>query len=568
MRLVYLSLAWVLGIFLGSRYGLGWDTASILLSIFALFAILSRQRKALLWSGLCLLLLFGGILRFQSVSDSDALASYRGFFELRGVVAADPDIRDYATTLRLEVSEVSVDGEWRNVSGKAMVSAPRFPDLGNSRDFPYYRYGDRLEMGGVLESPGKTEEFDFKEYLARQGIYSIVSRPRGIKLIDTDQKPKPMELIYRLRNSMSQSMDRALPEPQSSLAKAILIGERGSMSTQVKEDFSRTGTSHLLAISGSNVSIVAGMALGAGVWAFGRKRPTYFFLALGVVWFYTLLAGMSPPVVRAAIMGSLWLWADSMGRPNSAFVALVLTAAVMLAVDPLLLGDVGFQLSFAAMAGLVLLTPIFHNWGKKTFGNHEGEVGSTTNFMIVSCAVTLGAVLATLPLIAYYFGLISIMSMPATFFALPSMPGIMVTAGLVGLVGIFAPSAAWVLGWVAWLFVTYMLKVVQIFADIPFASVDIKVSAPAVGVYYGILVAALWLPKNAKRVTDGFGKVKERLRKAPQLAVKAPAKWIVLPLVVAAVLIWVAALTASDGRLHISVLDIGQGDSILISKGN
>ncbi|PIU54854.1 MAG: DNA internalization-related competence protein ComEC/Rec2, partial [Chloroflexi bacterium CG07_land_8_20_14_0_80_51_10] len=224
-------------------------------------------------------------------------------------------------------------------------------------------------MKGMLESPKELEEFDFKEYLARQGIYSVVDRPTGITLVEAGQKPKPMELIYRLRDSMSQALDKALPEPQCSLAKAMLLGQRGSLSTEVREDFSRTGTSHLLAISGVHVSIVAGVVLSAGVWAFGRQRPTYFLLALAVIWLYTMLAGMRPSAIRAATMGSLWLYADWIGRPRSAFTALTFAAAIMLAFNPLLLWDVGFQLSFAAMAGLVFLTPIFQNWGKRIFGN-------------------------------------------------------------------------------------------------------------------------------------------------------------------------------------------------------
>ncbi len=153
MRLVYLSLAWVLGIYLGSEYQPHLVSIYILLGASAFFTILCHRRKTMLWSGLCLLLLFGGALRSHSVIEGDALQSYRGFYELRGVVAADPDVRDYATQLRLEVDEIRVYGDWRGISGTALVNAPKFSDLGTSRDFPYYRYGDSLEINGVLESP-------------------------------------------------------------------------------------------------------------------------------------------------------------------------------------------------------------------------------------------------------------------------------------------------------------------------------------------------------------------------------------------------------------------------------
>ena len=143
MKLVYLSLAWVLGIYLGSKYDFPWGTVSILLGISTLFVILSYRKKALLWGGLCLILLLAGILRFQIVHDGDELQEYRGFHEVRGVVAADPEVKEYATTLRLEAREIrEVDGEWESVTGTVLVYAPKFPELSSSRDFPYYRYGE------------------------------------------------------------------------------------------------------------------------------------------------------------------------------------------------------------------------------------------------------------------------------------------------------------------------------------------------------------------------------------------------------------------------------------------
>ncbi len=570
MRLVYLSLAWVLGIFLGSRYELHWSSIAILLGISAIFTLISYRKKAFLWTGLCLLLLFGGILRFYSVSEGDALQTHRGFFKLQGVIAAAPEIKDQGTVLRIEAKQIEIDEEWQDISGTVRVSAPKFPEFAE-RDFPYYHYGDLIEFGGVLKSPDSPRsetDFDFAAYLARQGIYSVVYSPSNIKLIESGQKPDPMEWIHHLRRSMSASLEKALPEPQCALAQAMLLGERSSISPELRDDFSRSGTSHLLAISGIHVSIVAGIALSAGVWLFGRRRPTYFLLALGVVWLYVVLSGMSPSAVRAAIMGSLWLYANWIGRQRSAFTALAFAAAIMLAITPRLLSNVGFQLSFAAMAGLVFLTPIFQNQSKKIFGNEEGEISSAAGFITTSFAVTLGAVLATLPLVAYYFEYISLMSLPATFFTLPAVPGIITASALAGLVGIFAPAIATVLGWLSWLFVTYVIEVVRLFAAIPFASVDVETGAPAVYAYYGILIAALWIPKNSGKIKGFFPEMKTRFLTAPGFASRIPTKWIVLPLAVVAILIWTAAATASDSRLHVYVFDIGQGDSILIQKGN
>ncbi|MBM3133244.1 MAG: ComEC/Rec2 family competence protein, partial [Chloroflexi bacterium] len=571
MRLVYLSLAWVLGIYVGSRCEPHWAILSILIALSALAAILFRRKKALVWGALCLVLLFGGILRFTSVSEGDALSSYRGFHELRGVVAADPDLRESSTALRIEAREIrKPNGEWESVAGTVQVYAPQYPSLSDSRDFPYYRYGDLLQMMGALESPdppGEGEDFDFREYLARKGIYSVMYEPREVSLLDSGEKSEFMGWVYRLRGTLSRSLDEALPEPQCSLAKAMAFGERGSISQEVKDDFQRSGLTHILSISGLHVTIVAGLALAAGAWVFGRKRPTYLIVALALVWFYVLLSGMSPPAIRAAIMGSLWLYGDWLGRPKSAFVALTFAAAIMLAFDPQLLSDLGFRLSFAAMAGLVFLTPVFQDWGRRVLGKRE-EIPSALNFVIASFAMSTGAVLATLPLIAYHFHSISMMSLPSTLVTLPAIPGLIVSSALVGAVGVFAAGVASVLGWTSWLFATYVLKAAEVFAAVPGASVSVEMSAPAVWAYYGILVVALWLPKNRGRLREGIPEVKKYVKAMPGLAARVPPKWIVLPLIVIAALVWTAALTVSDSKLHIYVLDVGQGDSLLLQKGN
>ncbi len=570
MKLVYLSLAWVLGIYLGSRLEIHWLIIAAFIGISALLIIPLSRKKTFIWYGLCLLLLFGGILRFHYVCEGDELQNYRGFYELQGVIAAAPEVKDQSTVLRVEATQIKIEGAWQEVSGTIRVYAPKFPGFAE-RDSPYYHYGDLIEFRGIPrlpESPQIENDFDFAAYLARQGIYSVVYSPSNIKLIESGRKPDPMQWIHQLRRSMSASLEKALPEPQCALAQAMLLGERSSISPEVRDNFSRAGTSHLLAISGVHVGIVAGIALSAGIWIFGRRHPTAFLLALAVIWLYVVLSGMSPSAWRAATMGSLWLWADWLGRQRSAFTALAFAAAIMLAINPRLMSDVGFQLSFAAMSGLVFLTPVFQRWGKKAFGNEEGEVSSSLNFLITSFAVTLGAVLATLPLVAYYFKYISLMSLPATFFTLPAVPGIIVTSALTGLVGIFAPGIAEVPGWLSWLFATYVIEAVRLFAAIPFASVEMKVGGPAVSAYYGILIAALWLPKSSDRIKGFIPKMKGRFLAVPGFVARIPAKWIILPLLIAAILIWTAAVTASDSRLHVYVLDIGQGDAILIQKDN
>jgi competence protein ComEC len=362
---------------------------------------------------------------------------------------------------------------------------------------------------------------------------------------------------------MSQALGTALPEPQSALAQAILLGRRSAIPDDLNQSFFRTGTTHIIAISGLNLSIVAGIVLSFAVWLFGRRRPTYFWLALVAVWGYAALTGLQAPVLRAAIMGSLWLFADYIGRPRSALPALLLAAAVMIGIHPSILGDVSFQLSFASMAGLILLTPHFQTLGREAFRIGD-EARTAGTFAIDSLSVTLGAILATLPIIVFYFHQISLVALPANLFILPAVPGIMVTSAIVAVIGLFAAPLAWVLGWVAWLFLSYMIWVVGFFSDLPFASKEVEIGAYFVWGYYAVLGAALWIVNNWARFSAILGKVKAGVAVVPQLTRRIPAKFVIFPLVIVAALVWIAAANVPDNRLHICFLDVGQGDAIFI----
>jgi competence protein ComEC len=165
-----------------------------------------------------------------------------------------------------------------------------------------------------------------------------------------------------------------------------------------------------------NISIVIAMFLSLGALLFGRQRSLYIWLALAFTWLYTLLAGMNPPVIRAAIMGSLFLIAVYLGRQGSAIIALAFAAAVMVGIQPQLLWSVSFQLSFLAMAGLILLYPYFQAWGRKgvalLFKNRE-KILPTASIITDGFAASLAAIVAVGPLIAYNFGIVSLVALPA-----------------------------------------------------------------------------------------------------------------------------------------------------------
>jgi competence protein ComEC len=569
--LLYVSAAWVAGVFLGSKVGLSFPVLALGLIPFTFIPFFRGHKRTLIAAGLCLLALIGGGLRFLSslpAANESSLSFYNdnGTVQIHGMVAEEPDIENTYSSLTFSADEITVNGDTREVSGTALIRVPRYPA---------YHYGDVLQLNGELQTPSQSQDFDYKSYLERQGIYSVAYYPE-VEVLDQGQGVRPLQWIYALRERFSASLTRALPEPQGSLAQAILLGLRGNVPDSLYEAFSRTGTAHLLAISGLHMSIIIAIFLSLGITLFGRRRSIYIWVTLVLTWLYVLIAGMHPPVVRAAIMGSLFLIAEYLGRQRSAIIALAFAAAVMVGIQPGLLWSVSFQLSFLSMTGLVLLYPYLQTWGRKAiaavFKSRERLVsagGTITDLF----AASLAAVIAVWPLIAYNFGVVSLVALPATFFSLPALPFIMVTGALVALVGFFAAFAAQILGWLAWLFLSYLVLVVQGFDALPHSSLPVATnSAWYVWGYYVILTAIVALLNYRSSLVVLFSRLALRIRKAaggiPKLHLGFSAKWLILPLLIVSILVWSLALTMPDGKLHVSFLDVGQGDAILVQTPN
>jgi competence protein ComEC len=567
MALVYLSIAWVIGIYLGSRFALPWGIVFIGLIPLCLIPFLLNYKRQLLLAGFCLLSLFGGCLRFQTslpVVDEHHLQFYndKGTIVIEGIIATEPDPGNTTSVFRLSATKLQVNGVYVEASGKALVNVLRYHE---------YHYGDVLRITGKLETPSQSDDFNYKDYLARQGIYSIINYPRT-EILDTGKGFKPLAWIYSLRNRLSQSLSLALPEPQASLAQGILLGMRGNIPYSLNQAFSRTGTAHVLAISGINITIVIGMLLAAGIWLFGKRYSIYIWLALLVIWLYALLTGMNPPVVRGAIMGSLFLLAEYLGRQSSALTALTFAAAVMVGIEPQVLWDASFQLSFLAMAGLIFISPYLQAWSRKgvtAAAGKKGTLASLGNFVADSFAVTLAAILATWPIIAYYFHIVSFVGLPATFFAVLALPGIIITAALTSIVGLIAPVVAQAIGWISWLFISYFMLVVRAFDVLPFSSIGLEsIEVWQIWLYYVLLAVTAAAIYYRNQLTSLFhltvSKISPQVSKASGFFSKVPKKWVISPLLIAAILLWVAVLNTPDDKLHVSILDVGQGDAILI----
>ncbi len=436
---------------------------------------------------------------------------------------------------------------------RVWASLPRYPPIAP---------GDLIRMGGTLE-PAPTEG-GFAEFLARSGI-ALTTRAREMERLGADGSP--LASLEQLRRGAAASISAALPEPQAGLAAAMGIGLRDLVSREVATDFRLSGLSHVVAISGWHIAmlgaVIAGMLGGLG------RRPRSM-IVLAAICLYAVFAGASPSVLRAAVMASVVLLARESGRRGSAAAGLSLTVAGMLVVDPATISDLGFQLSVAATCGLLV-------WGTRARDWLVARLPRRTpKWLLESLGVSLAAQAATLPLVLLHFGTLSLVAPLANLliapFVAPAMLltavalacGVLIGAGVPAL--LFAPLAL-----IGSLVIGATIAIAHFCAALPFANVVLTEPLNLVSAAAGAGALAFFARRQRRpnagdaRPASGQGAAHEEegsshARSRRLVTVGAVAG--------AAVLVVAASGTRPDGRLHITVLDVGQGDAILLQGPN
>lgn len=449
-----LSLSFILGIFLASIFKLDvfliyphtnntFGVGVYALSIISVISItLGYKNKIALTAGLAILFLALGIWRTQSDLQKIMENNLDGknISEI-AIVIKEPEEKDNYKNI------VAKTGEGLRVLLRANINAD-------------VNYGDELKIECALKIPENKEDFDYRMYLAKDKIFYLCQNA-NFKKTGENYGNKFYAGMLNIKNKMAGDINQAIPYPESALGNGLIFGGSGDLPKNLKANFSRTGMTHIVAVSGYNVTIIAEYLILFGIFLGLWRKQAFWFAIFGIIIFVAMI-GFPSSAVRAGVMGSLLLWAMKNGRLANSWNAIIFAGAAMLFINPLVLRwDIGFQLSFLAAIGIISLAPFWENIFVK---NHKA-LGFSEIFLL-----TLSAQIFVLPVILFNFHTLSLISLAANLLILLIIPVSMLLVFLTAVAGLIFTTLSLPFAWLAYLPLKYEVWIIETLGGLTWAS--------------------------------------------------------------------------------------------------
>lgn len=549
MKLIYIVVAWVAGIHIAQaapQIHTNFWLCGILLCLALGWAFRRSRRLMLLFTvaALC-----AGAWRTALIPPSSEIAAYNGSAgTITGIVAAEPDVRDDRILLRVDAGSIFVQNHSQTTSGFVLVEADRSARIA---------FGDRIRATGRLEMPPSWDTFSYAEYLTRQSIFSRMPNA-AVEVISAGHGNPIQSLLIELRQSVKHNIGDVLPDPQASLLTGILTGDESGISAELAEEFSRVGASHVIAISGFNMVIVSAIVFRVILALSGGDKPFAGFCAVAIIMIYAIFVGGSPGVMRAALMSSLVIAGGLLGRRTYKPASLAFAALILLS-DPNALHDLGFQLSFCAVLGLVLFADPISSGLKRLLQRilPERLALPLHGLLAEPLVATLAAQITTLPLTILYFGKLSLVALPVNLLIVPAQ-SVLLMLGLVAVaVYVFVPALGTLLLWADMLFLSWTIGVVRAFAQLEFAELVVDLDGRVIQAFYILLIGGA-IMKDA-RPPFVYKLLAIMRRRIVRVGMVGSA-------FVAIALMLAMLLSRSDGRLHVWLLDLGHSNAVLMQS--
>jgi len=390
--------------------------------------------------------LFSFKIHYPNFSDIDFYIGQKA--KIVGLVISEPKQKEKNQEFDISLISSSLNKETK---GKLRVSANAYPKL---------NYGDLVELECLLEK-AENKTFNYQKYLERYDIYAVCWRA-SFKKLDSNKGNFFKANLLLIKNKALGLIEKFIGEPESSLVGPVLFGGGDEVGDELVESFRRTGLTHIMAVSGFNVGILAA-AISYFLFIFGLKRKTVFIVASLATTAYVVLVGAPASAVRAGIMSILLMLALALGRLAKLSSIVILTATITLIFNPkLLASDIGWQLSFAAVLGLIYIYPFFKKLFEKIFPK-------SFNILNDVISATLAAQVSTTPISLYHFGQISLIAPLANLLVVWTIPILTACAILGILLSAVFPQWGYIFFFPSWLLAKYIFFIVKNLSNLSWA---------------------------------------------------------------------------------------------------
>lgn len=483
--IVFFSLigGFLAGVFMRSFLVLGNGVVFLCCAVALATALILLARKTFLSPLLALPLVFlacaFGIFRF-TLSDIAPPTFLESEAEqkvsLTGIVTEDPDRRDTTAKLVVTVRENTEEGI-------VLVSTDPYTPV---------VYGDEIRVTGKIKKPenfmtDQDKEFDYVHYLGKDDIFYTMSYAQ-VEVVSHGHGSFIRAKLFALKNALLKKFSQVVPFPESALLGGIVLGTKSALTTTLRDEFITTGTIHIVALSGYNVSIVAEAIMRGFQFIFAQTISIVFgFISIVL---FVVMTGASSTAVRAGVMATLALFSRLSGRPYAITRALLVAATLMVLWNPkILVFDVSFQLSFLATLGLIFVAPVIER---------ARFIKILPNFFKEIVSATISAQIAVLPFLLHTMGLLSIVSLPINLLILPFVPAAMFFGTAAGIIAFLSHLAALPFGFIAYGMLRYIFVVVHFGSTLPLAAVTVK-NFPFVFMLLSYVGIGWWIWKKYPR---------------------------------------------------------------------
>ncbi|MEN6376052.1 MAG: DNA internalization-related competence protein ComEC/Rec2 [Smithella sp.] len=567
--LIFPLIGLMAGIITGNYFDLPYNF--LLGSLIFLLATLLLCLKKKWWlSGLLLIFCFAFILGFFNIQKQQYLIrtdqhilqhTDAGRKTVEGIIIESPSSYPEKNVLIVRCIRLIENGTYIPVAGGVRLVIPA--DLNFSYG-DFVRFHSSLKKIRNFNNPGS---FDFERFLNRQGIFAtgFIADPSGIILLRKNSASRLKSHLESYRLYLKEIIYRNAPAPQREIIEAMTLGSQTAIPLNIKDNFSKTGTSHILSISGLHIGMVAATAF--FFISLLLKSSEYLMLRFNiikvsaaasflVVLLYALIAGMGVTVIRSALMAFIFLISLIFSRQKDPFNTLALAGLVILIISPEALFDISFQLSFLAVLSIIYVVPRFSDISFDRFSMLPGWSRNIIRYLYMSVLVCLAATIGTLPLIIYYFNRASSVTIIANLIAVPLLGTLaLALAMLFLLASFFSPAVAGFFVKITSFFVLISIEIINILASYSWSSFSItRPNFLEIAIFYLFLFILIQFVDSKKEAKGFF----------PQQPLIMRYALIFTLLFFIGDTIYLFSRDEVSSDLRITAIDVGQGSATLV----